>query len=334
VTRLLVVGRDVDGADKLGALGAEFDLRVLPWRDRSRSGALDYAFLPLRVARALRRFRPDAMLVQGAHESALALAGRRLAGTETKIVLDVHGDWRAPARLYGSPLRSLLAPAADRLALAALRHLRAPRRRVLAPQGLPESLPSLPAQRRLAPLDLPVRTILHTGLVELDGGSFALLLRASGTGFSLRSEEEQTALVEAFGRFLNALAEPIEIVIRSEPVELAPLLARLQEQADVLPVAALAQAARAHLRFLSELAAREGVRRREILLVLSTRAREKQGAQLELRRRAGEAQQLLRAAAVELRLLEGEQAAALLARALDPPGPPLGATLEGVVRAC
>jgi len=42
---------------------------------------------------------------------------------------------------------------------------------------------------------------------------------------------------------------------------------------------------------------------------------------------------LLRAAGVELRPLAGEQAAALLARALDPPGPPLGATLEGVVRA-
>ncbi|HXL42626.1 MAG TPA: hypothetical protein VN960_01065 [Gaiellaceae bacterium] len=118
-----------------------------------------------------------------------------------------------------------------------------------------------------------MRTILHSGLVELDGGSFALLLRASGTGFALRSEEEQVALVEAFGRFLNALTEPIEIVVRSEPVELAPLLARLQEQADVLPVPALAAAARAHLRFLTELAAREGVRRREILLVLSAPGR-------------------------------------------------------------
>src|SRR5207244_6808232 len=111
--------------------------------------------------------------------------------------------------------------------LAALRHLRTPQRRVLAPQGLPPPLDSLPTQRKLAPLDLPVRTILHSGLVELEGGRFALLLRASGTGFSLRSEEEQAALVEGFGRFLNALAEPIEIVVRSEPVEIGPLLTRL-----------------------------------------------------------------------------------------------------------
>ena len=52
---------------------------------------------------------------------------------------------------------------ADRLALAALRHLRAPRRRVLAPEGLPAPLDSLPTQRKLAPLDLPVRSAISLG---------------------------------------------------------------------------------------------------------------------------------------------------------------------------
>jgi PrgI family protein len=277
------------------------------------------------TARQLLLLFATALTAYGGYAVAATVAPLPLA-VATAAPLALAGTLLAFGRFEGLP--------ADRLALAALRHLRAPRRRVLAPDGLPASLPSVPTQGKLAPLDLPLRTILHSGLIELDGGGFALLLRASGTGFTLRSEEEQTALVEAFGRFLNALVEPIEIVVRSEPVELAPLLARLQEQADVLPVPALAEAARSHQRFLAELAAREGVRRREILLVLSTRAREKQQAQLELTRRAGEARELLRAAGVELRALEGEQAAALLARALDPPGPPLGASLEGVVRAC
>ena len=180
MTRLLVVGRDVDDAQrrKLAALGAEFDLRALSWRDRSRSGALDYAFLPLRVARELRRFRPDAMLVQGAHETALALAGRRLAGTETKIVLDVHGDWRAPTRLYGSRLRALLAPAADRVALAALRHVDGVRSitpyttRLLRDAGV-EPLAEFPAFMELEaflerpPLGLPERPrAVFVGVLE------------------------------------------------------------------------------------------------------------------------------------------------------------------------
>src|SRR5919206_157293 len=120
----------------------------------------------------------------------------------------------------------------------------------------------------------------------------------------------------------------------ADRLALAPLVARLQEQAAALPVPALATAAEGHLRFLAELAAREGVRRREILLVLVTRARGREAAQAELERRAGEARELLRAAGVELRPLLGEQTASLLGRALDPPGPPHGAALEGVVRAC
>ncbi len=38
------------------------------------------------------------------------------------MIADIHGDWRAPTRLYGSRLRGLLSPAADRVAEAAVRH--------------------------------------------------------------------------------------------------------------------------------------------------------------------------------------------------------------------
>jgi glycosyltransferase involved in cell wall biosynthesis len=44
-----------------------------------------------------------------------------LARSRAKVVLDVHGDWRAPTRLYGSPSRRALAPIGDVLARTALR---------------------------------------------------------------------------------------------------------------------------------------------------------------------------------------------------------------------
>ncbi len=84
-------------------------------------GPAFYAALPGRIAGELRAFRPQAVLAQGAHETAAALAARRLARVETAVIADLHGDWRAPTRLYGSRLRSLLSPAADRVAEAALR---------------------------------------------------------------------------------------------------------------------------------------------------------------------------------------------------------------------
>jgi glycosyltransferase involved in cell wall biosynthesis len=69
----------------------------------------------------LRRFRPHAVVAQGLHETAAALAGRQLSRVDTAVIADVHGDYRAPTRLYGSRVRGLLSPIADRVAVSALR---------------------------------------------------------------------------------------------------------------------------------------------------------------------------------------------------------------------
>ncbi len=125
---------------KFDALGDELELRVVgsgvadglagdatfrlvrPFRPRALDGLAFHALLPARVARELRSFRPDAVLVQGAHEATAVLAARKLARSDAKVILDVHGDWRTATRLYGSPARKLLNPVADRLAAHAVRH--------------------------------------------------------------------------------------------------------------------------------------------------------------------------------------------------------------------
>ena len=84
-------------------------------------GPLFYLLLPWRIARELRDFRPDAALVQGIHETAAFLVARRLAGVDTRVILDVQGDWHEATRLYGSPLRRLLNPLNDALAAPAVR---------------------------------------------------------------------------------------------------------------------------------------------------------------------------------------------------------------------
>ena len=143
--RLLMVGRtrydlplSETLARKFAALDVELDVRVLATARRVTAadsrftlyrplplgpleGAAFYALLPFRVARELRRFRPDAVLAQGGQETALVLLGRALARSRAKVILDVHGDWRAPTRLYGSPARRALAPLGDWLACVAVR---------------------------------------------------------------------------------------------------------------------------------------------------------------------------------------------------------------------
>jgi glycosyltransferase involved in cell wall biosynthesis len=114
------VGRELDFRVLAGGNGHEerFHLaRTLPALD----GPAFFAALPARIAHELRSFHPHAVLAQGAHETAAALAGRKLARVDTAVIADMHGDWRAPTRLYGSRLRTALSPVADRVALSGLR---------------------------------------------------------------------------------------------------------------------------------------------------------------------------------------------------------------------
>ena len=108
-------------------------------------GPLFYLLLPLRIARQLREFRPDAALVQGIHETVAFLLARRLAGAQTKTILDVQGDWHEATRLYGSPLRRLLNPLNDALAAPAVRRADAVRTVSTQTTGLVRALGVEPA---------------------------------------------------------------------------------------------------------------------------------------------------------------------------------------------
>jgi glycosyltransferase involved in cell wall biosynthesis len=126
-------------ARKFEALGRELDVRVLataaagsapgdrtfrlvpPLRMRRLDGVAFWVALPWRVARILREFQPDAIVCQTAYEAAAALLGRVIARVPSRVVVEVHGDWRTSTRLYGSSWRRLLSGAGDAVAAAALR---------------------------------------------------------------------------------------------------------------------------------------------------------------------------------------------------------------------
>src|SRR6266446_6137850 len=94
--------------------GGPFRLAA-PTHPRFADGVRYYLALPLRIARELRAFHPDAALVQGVHEAAAFLVARSLARSRTRLILDVQGDWREATRLYGSSFRRLLNPVNDAL---------------------------------------------------------------------------------------------------------------------------------------------------------------------------------------------------------------------------
>ena len=138
-------------------------------------------------------------------------------------------------------------------------------------------------------------------------------------------------MVAAFARYLNGLTQPVEITVLSEPVDLNAWATQLSRAAAANNNPSLMEAATDHARFTAALGERAEVRRREILLTLHAPRGERATAQTELERGASETAELLRAAGVELEPLDGPETARLLARLLDPPGPPHGSELEGTV---
>ena len=166
--RVLFVSRErfrlpLDGAQKRkwDAVADVVEHRVLaaaapgyPTRDehfhlvgpaQALDGPLFYTLLPWRIARELRSFRPQAALVQGVHEAVAFLSARRLAGVQTKAILDVQGDWHEATRLYGSPFRRLLNPVNDATAPLAVRRADAVRTVSTQTTGLVRALGVEPA---------------------------------------------------------------------------------------------------------------------------------------------------------------------------------------------
>jgi glycosyltransferase involved in cell wall biosynthesis len=84
----------------------------LPWV----AGGAFYAALPVRIACELRQFHPKVVVAQSPFEGAAALLARRLMRSPTRVVVEIHGDWRTATRLYGSRVRRLAEPLSELVA--------------------------------------------------------------------------------------------------------------------------------------------------------------------------------------------------------------------------
>jgi hypothetical protein len=208
----------------------------------------------------------------------------------------------------------------DRLALAAVRQRLAPRRYV--PDEVadtPDYLTPL-AERPPAALPLPVASIRTDGLIELDGHGSAAIISCGTVNFALATMGEQEAMVAGFARCLHGLSSPIQILVRAERLNLAPMAARVFDAAPALPDPQLEAAAREHAAFLAELAARSELLWHRVLLVV--RDADIDGTETTpVLRQAESVATALTASGIDARVLDGSAAAVVLAAACDPNNP-------------
>ena len=240
----------------------------------------------------------------------------------------------------------------DRLALAAIRHRLAPRHRVACPEGarpVPDWLAThatgdpLPGTRgaRPAALHLPATGVHPTtsggglGVVDLGPDGLALVAVASTVNFALRTPAEQEALVAGFGGYLHSLTDPVQLLVRTERLDLTPQITELRERAGGLAHPALETAALEHADYLAHLAAQTDLLRRQVLLILREprRPAARRVAESRLVRRLADAVELLGPAGIVVSPLDAGQATAVLAAACNPdtvlpPAPGLAAPDE------
>jgi hypothetical protein len=254
----------------------------------------------------------------------------------------------------------------DRLALAAIRQRMAPRHRVSAPEGVrpaPQWLTahatttsgaSLAAEPLPAPaeLRLPATGVGDAGVIDLGSDGVALVAVAGTVNFALRTPHEQESLVASFARYLHSLSGPVQVLIRTERLDLSGQIAELRERAGGLPHPALEQAAAEHADYLARLATETDLLRRQVLLVLREPVRAAPGdglsgpspaavlgslrrrraarhadhlddsarraAETRLVRRLAEAVELLGPAGITVTVLDSGQVTAVLAASCNP----------------
>ncbi|MET7808576.1 PrgI family mobile element protein [Micromonospora chersina] len=160
-----------------------------------------------------------------------------------------------------------------------------------------------------APLRSPVTSISPTGVLTSEG-SDKVLIACGTTNIHLRTGSEQGALLDGFGRFLNSLTGPAQIVVAAQRHDLTVYAQATVDHAPRLPHPALQAAADDYAEFLLDLDAQRDPLRRQVLAVVT-------GVHA-----ADPAVRALSGLGVEAAALDGPAVATALAAAVDPFSPP------------
>jgi hypothetical protein len=171
-----------------------------------------------------------------------------------------------------------------------------------------------PVAVAVAPLRLPAQRIGGTGVVDTGDGRVAVT--AAGTvNFDLRTVDEQYALVDGMGRWLNSLSGPVQIVISTRRVDMHAYADQIDDRLDCLPHPALADAAAGYAEFLRDLAEDRDPLDRHVLIAHHVGPYTDPAV---ARRQAEQTARALTGLGAATEVLDGGQVTDVLAAACDP----------------
>ncbi|GAB3848627.1 hypothetical protein [Dactylosporangium cerinum] len=157
-----------------------------------------------------------------------------------------------------------------------------------------------------------------------------VLVACTTVNIRLRTGEEQAALLAAFGRWLNSLNDPVQIVISTQRVDLSAQARRISAASDTLSNPALAEVSRDYAAFLDALVHDRDPLSRTVTVAVTgppdgNSAGDRTGSgggvrrhAAEVLRRAEQTASALAALGADTTVLDGERATAVLTCAVDP----------------
>jgi hypothetical protein len=203
---------------------------------------------------------------------------------------------------------------------AAVAFRRGPHRQVPAVDGMDDpptwaTTIDTTAGPRPQVLRLPADAVGDDGVVSLGDGSAVVLVAATTVNIGLRTGAEQAAMVAGYGRWLNSLTGPVQVVVSAQRVDLTGHAQRVADAAQSLPDAALADAALDYAEFLADVAQRRDPLWRTVTIACRATGAH---AAAEAMRRGEHTATALAALGSQTRVLDGPTALAVLTAAVDP----------------
>ncbi len=126
---------------------------------------------------------------------------------------------------------------------------------------MPISKANIPSTQRY--LDIAE---IRNDCVVLKNGGFRAVLLVSSINFTLKSEDEQKAIIQGYVGFLNTLDFPLQIVIQSRPLNIKPYLVDLEQMRKKQTNELLREQMSDYLEFIRELVSLGEIMSRRFLI--------------------------------------------------------------------
>lgn len=115
---------------------------------------------------------------------------------------------------------------------------------------------------------IPVKEI-RDGVIILKDGSFCSIVDVTSINLSLRSAEEQMAVIGGFQSFLNTLDFPVQIIIQSRRYDVRPYIISLENRMREQQEPLLQIQTREYIEFIRSFAETRNIMRKSFYVVVS-----------------------------------------------------------------